>query len=83
MYGGTDFYIMCLKGLASFSQIVSNRPLTGEEGVGESVCSLNCSEEQSRTLTVLCSHHEVEKKIVFYDSQGESSAFMSTENPFL
>lgn len=40
-------------------------------------------EAQSRTLQGLCSHHEVEKKIVFYDPQGESSAFMSTENPFL
>ena len=40
---GTAFYILCLKGLAPLSQIVSHEALAGGEGVGEGVHGLNCS----------------------------------------
>lgn len=67
---------MCLKGLGPFSQIVSHEALAG----GEDAHGLNCSfRVQSGTPTGPCSHHEVEKKIIFYDSQLS----WSTENPFL
>lgn len=39
----TAFYIMCLKRIGCIFQIVNDEPLADEEGMGEGVCTLNCS----------------------------------------